>query len=184
MAAEKALRAREPSPNSPWRELPFRSSRVWSRRRVSRSNNLGAFRNLVVDYEQEVPALSEKRSSGQVVEVSGLSEGTRDQLFMALRIAAIELQLESTKALPFVADDLFINFDDEHSVAGLEALRDLSKRRQVIFLTHHSHLFNECSEAESTRSCCNVRQASLARSLRDVRGLDALTMPGLGATDA
>ena len=101
---------------------------------------LGSFSNLVVDYEQEVPALSAKRSSGQVVEVSGLSEGTRDQLFMALRIAAIELQLESTKALPFVADDLFINFDDERSVAGLEALRELSKRTQVIFLTHHSHL--------------------------------------------
>ena len=59
---------------------------------------------------------------------------------MARRIAVIELQLESTKAPPFVADDLFINFDDERAVAGLEALRELSQRTQVIFLTHHSHL--------------------------------------------
>ncbi len=101
---------------------------------------LGAFRKLVVDYEKDVPTLSAQRGSGQTVEVAGLSEGTRDQLFMALRIAAIELQLESTKPLPFVADDLFINFDDERAQAGLEVLRDLSGRTQVIFLTHHKHL--------------------------------------------
>lgn len=101
---------------------------------------LGAFRRLVVDYEKDIPTLSAQRESGQAVEVEGLSEGTRDQLFMALRIAAIELQLEHTKPLPFVADDLFINFDDERARAGLEVLRDLSGRTQVIFLTHHAHL--------------------------------------------
>lgn len=41
------------------------------------------------------------------VEVSGLSEGTRDQLFLSLRIAAIELQLKHKRPLPFIADDLF-----------------------------------------------------------------------------
>jgi len=101
---------------------------------------LGAFGSLVVDYEKEIPALLAKRKDGLSVEVSGLSEGTRDQLFMALRMAAIELQLENTQPLPFVADDLFINFDDERSQAGLQALRELSRRTQVIFLTHHDHL--------------------------------------------
>ncbi len=39
-----------------------------------------------------------------------------------------------------MADDLFINFDDERAKAGLRALRELSKRTQVVFLTHHDHL--------------------------------------------
>jgi chromosome segregation protein len=42
--------------------------------------------------------------------------------------------------LPFVADDLFINYDDGRAEAGLAALAALSERTQVIFLSHHAHL--------------------------------------------
>ncbi|KVN39960.1 chromosome segregation protein SMC [Burkholderia pyrrocinia] len=101
---------------------------------------LGEFARLTVDTETTPPALHAKRTKGATVEVTGMSEGTRDQLFLALRIAALELQLRNKTALPFVADDLFINFDDARSKAGLEALRDLSTRTQVLFLTHHDHL--------------------------------------------
>ncbi|AOK14942.1 chromosome segregation protein SMC [Burkholderia cepacia] len=101
---------------------------------------LGEFARLTVDTERTPPALHAKRTKGASVEVTGMSEGTRDQLFLALRIAALELQLGSRTALPFVADDLFINFDDARAKAGLDALRDLSTRTQVLFLTHHDHL--------------------------------------------
>jgi uncharacterized protein YhaN len=101
---------------------------------------LGRYSKLFVDYEKTPLALSAQRVGGQVVEVSGMSEGTRDQLYLALRIAALELHLEKAKALPFIVDDLFINFDDERSTAGLAALRELSTRTQVIFLSHHDHL--------------------------------------------
>ncbi|MBY4697312.1 AAA family ATPase [Burkholderia latens] len=101
---------------------------------------LGEFARLTVDTERTPPALYARRTTGTSVEVAGLSEGTRDQLFLALRIAALELQLASRSGLPFVADDLFINFDDARAKAGLEALRDLSTRTQVLFLTHHDHL--------------------------------------------
>ncbi|QGZ58263.1 ATP-binding protein [Paraburkholderia acidiphila] len=101
---------------------------------------LGEFARLVVDNERNPPALHARRSNGKTVEVTGMSEGTRDQLFLALRIAALELQLASKAALPFVADDLFINFDDERAKAGFSALRNLSAKTQVLFLTHHDHL--------------------------------------------
>ncbi|MGU7782294.1 AAA family ATPase [Burkholderia sp. PU8-34] len=101
---------------------------------------LGEFARLTIDTERTPPALSARRAKGTSVDVTGMSEGTRDQLFLALRIAALELQLANRMALPFVADDLFINFDDARSRAGLEALRDLSTRTQVLFLTHHDHL--------------------------------------------
>lgn len=101
---------------------------------------LGRFARLVVDHEKEPPALYARRDNGKSVEVAGLSEGTRDQLYLALRIAALELHLEHAKALPFIADDLFVNFDDARAKAGFTALRELSKRTQVLFLTHHEHL--------------------------------------------
>jgi uncharacterized protein YhaN len=101
---------------------------------------LGRYTKLFVDFDITPYQLSAVRTDGKAVEVSGMSEGTRDQLYLALRLAALELHLAKAKALPFVADDLFINFDDERSTAGLQALRDLSTKTQVLFLTHHDHL--------------------------------------------
>jgi uncharacterized protein YhaN len=67
-----------------------------------------------------------------------MSDGTRDQLFLALRWAALELHVGQAMPLPFIADDLFINYDDARAEAGLEALKGLSEQIQVIFLTHIS----------------------------------------------
>lgn len=100
----------------------------------------GAFNKLVVDYESEPLRLSGRRVTGEVVDIEGMSEGTRDQLYLALRLAALELHLEQTEPMPFIADDLFINYDDGRAKAGLEALAKLSEMTQVIFLSHHDHL--------------------------------------------
>jgi uncharacterized protein YhaN len=101
---------------------------------------IGRFTRLSVDFDSTPYRLTALRPDGRPVEVPGLSDGTRDQLYLALRLAALELHLVKAKALPFVADDLFINFDDERSTAGLEALKELSKQTQVVFLSHHDHL--------------------------------------------
>ena len=100
----------------------------------------GAFGKLAVDYESDPPKLSGQRATGEHVDIEGMSEGTRDQLYLALRLAALALHLEQTSALPFIADDLFINYDDGRARAGLEALARLSESTQVIFLSHHAHL--------------------------------------------
>ena len=100
----------------------------------------GAFSKLVVDYEVEPLKLTGQRATGALVEIAGMSEGTRDQLYLALRLAALELHLEQTVPLPLIADDLFINYDDGRARAGLQALASLSQSTQVIFLSHHAHL--------------------------------------------
>lgn len=100
----------------------------------------GSFDRLVVDSEESAPRLFGIRPDRQQVGVGGLSEGTRDQLYLALRLAALELQAEQAPLLPLIADDLFINFDDARTSAGLQALGELSRRMQVIYLTHHEHL--------------------------------------------
>ena len=90
--------------------------------------------------ERDAMHLTGVRLDGEEVAVPGLSTGTEDQLFLALRIAAVEDYLARAVALPFVADDLFINFDLERSAAGFEVLGQLAERTQVLFYTHHLHL--------------------------------------------
>jgi uncharacterized protein YhaN len=56
------------------------------------------------------------------------STGSADQLYLALRVAAVEDSLDHGTPLPFIADDLFINFDDDRAAAGFKVLGDLAKR--------------------------------------------------------
>lgn len=101
---------------------------------------MGSFERLSVDFDSEPPQLLGRRPNGGLLPISAMSEGTRDQLYFALRMAALGMHLEQAHVLPFIADDLFFKFDDERSAAGLEVLRELSTKTQVIFLTHHPHL--------------------------------------------
>ncbi|WP_175944997.1 YhaN family protein [Caballeronia sp. BCC1704] len=120
---------------------------------------LGAFSRLVVDYDRQPMALAAVRATnGAHVEIGGMSEGTRDQLFLALRLAALEEHGEKASALPFVADDLFINFDDGRARAGLRVLAQIARRTQVIFLSHHDHLVGMVREVFGPQ--VNVRYMS------------------------
>lgn len=69
-----------------------------------------------------------------------LSEGTRDQLYLALRMEALRGHCQSAMAVPFIADDILQTFDDGRAAAALRALCELSTDLQVIVLTHHPHL--------------------------------------------
>ncbi|MGJ0319026.1 AAA family ATPase [Aliarcobacter cryaerophilus] len=71
------------------------------------------------------------------VEHTKMSEGTRDQLFLSLRLAFISLfNSKSQKKLPFLVDDIFINFDEVRIKLGLKLLKEFSNTTQVIFFTH------------------------------------------------
>ena len=80
------------------------------------------------------------RTTGQSLSVENLSEGTRDQLYLALRLASLERHAQENEPLPLIIDDLLINFDDERTVATLILLAELSQHSQILFFTHHQHL--------------------------------------------
>lgn len=101
---------------------------------------MGSFARLLVDNTERTPQLLGVRTDGAQVAVRGMSEGTRDQLYLALRLASLDLQAAQGTVMPLIVDDLFINFDDRRTEAGLKVLGELSGRMQIIFLTHHDHL--------------------------------------------
>jgi uncharacterized protein YhaN len=88
----------------------------------------------------DAPALVGVRADGTDCDIEGMSEGTRDQLYLALRIATIERYAAENEALPFLADDLFITSDDDRIVPGLAALAELGRTTQVVLFTHHRHV--------------------------------------------
>ena len=106
-----------------------------------RTLTLGSFVSLMAGYnEKDEPILQGIRPSGKPVGVEGMSDGTVDPLYLALRLATLEEYLESHEPMPFVVDDILIKFDDYRAEATLKALYGLSQRTQVIFFTHHQRL--------------------------------------------
>lgn len=78
----------------------------------------------------------------------GMSDGSRDQLYLALRIATLEQHLKKGEPMPFVVDDILIGFDDNRTRVCLEVLAELSTRIQVLLFTHHRRvleLANSCN---------------------------------------
>ncbi len=62
------------------------------------------------------------------------SDGTADQLYLALRLAVAE---ELTPEAPLVLDDALVRFDDTRLAAALEILKETAKNKQVILFTCH-----------------------------------------------
>jgi uncharacterized protein YhaN len=100
-----------------------------------------SFSDLRVEFDANDNAqLAGLRPDGKSVGVGGMSSGTADQLYLALRVASVEDYLDRADALPFVSDDLFINFDDARAAAGFDVLGELGRKTQILFFTHHQHL--------------------------------------------
>ncbi len=86
--------------------------------------------------------LSARRAGGEDLELRFLSEGARDQLYLALRLAFLEDYAARAEAPPFIGDDLFASFDDRRVAAGFHALASASATIQPILFTHHAHILS------------------------------------------
>ena len=93
------------------------------------------------------PKVSLDRAFDATVEQAGqlaprpmlaLSQGTADQLYLAVRLAICQLALPEEQPCPLVLDDALTNFDDSRAAAALELLRQLAQQRQILLFTCHS----------------------------------------------
>jgi len=87
--------------------------------------------------DSDKPILLGVRPDAKEIAVEGMSDGSRDQLYLALRLAALEQHLRKGEPMPFVVDDILIGFDDSRTRVCLEVLAELASSTQVLLFTHH-----------------------------------------------
>ncbi|MBB2483037.1 AAA family ATPase [Bacillus sp. APMAM] len=105
---------------------------------IFRRLTLGSFDGITVEYDKkDQPVIMGVRNQDEMVEVSGMSDGTTDQLYLSLRVASMEHYLRENEPIPFIVDDILVHFDDERSKETLKVLLELSTQTQIIFFTHH-----------------------------------------------
>ena len=90
--------------------------------------------------ERDEDVLIAVTADGSRRRVPELSDGTREQLFLALRLAAIERHVATAEAVPVLFDDVLLESDDQRAQRILAALAELATQTQVLVLTHHRHL--------------------------------------------
>ena len=107
----------------------------------------GAFSGLLVGYgAEDRPVMLAVRTDGSEVGVEALSGGTRDQFYLALRLASIGSRAAGS-SLPIICDDLLITADDERAGELLRVLGTAAETNQVIVFSHHDHLLRVAEQA-------------------------------------
>jgi uncharacterized protein YhaN len=91
---------------------------------------------------------------GSVWKPERLSRGTREQVFLALRLALVRDLQRHGVPLPLVMDDALVNFDDERARAAarvlVEFVSDHPGERQMLVFTCHAHVAAIFAEANAT----------------------------------
>ena len=64
-----------------------------------------------------------------------LSEGTKNQLYLAVRLAICTLALPAEDPCPLILDDVLLTFDDERALRALQVLLELGEERQILLFT-------------------------------------------------
>lgn len=80
-------------------------------------------------------ALKVVTGHGRSLALEQLSQGTRDQLGLALRLALADFLAQSVP-LPLLLDDPFVHFDAERRARARESLAQIAEERQWLLVSH------------------------------------------------
>ncbi|MFP5021750.1 AAA family ATPase [Pseudonocardia phyllosphaerae] len=123
------------------------------------------------------------RGDGEELGPTELSEGTADQVFLALRLAGIE-QLQADRAaaglppVPVVLDDVLMTFDDERAPAAIRVLAELAGGPQVLLFTHHEHLVRLARDAGVDFTVAELGAPARVEAVVDAQAARATPLAG------
>ncbi len=95
----------------------------------------GSYRRIIKTIDQDEVLIENDRH--QRKGILAMSRGTREQLYLAMRLGLIDEYETRSEPLPAVMDDVFVNFDDERDDHAIKILNQFSQQRQILVLTCH-----------------------------------------------
>jgi uncharacterized protein YhaN len=95
----------------------------------------GAYSEISVD-PADLNVTVKEQATGQWRTARLLSEGTREQIFLLLRVAMAEHLVTTSEQAPLILDEVTAQSDPERKVQLLDVLHRLSAERQVVLFTH------------------------------------------------
>ncbi len=113
----------------------------------------GRYRRLILGNEEDgdLLLLQAPHLPGTLPAEEPISAGTREQVYMALRLAVAELLEGEGETLPLILDEVFVNWDPERRRQGIQVLSALSGERQIFLFTCHPRIAEEVVEKGGAR---------------------------------
>mgnify|MGYP005841542143 CR=1 FL=1 len=114
----------------------------------------GRYSDLRADESLSLKAIAPE--TGDVADATVLSDGTLDQAYLALRLAAAQLIEGTGEKLPVLMDEVFAQYDDIRTKETMEYLSKLSRERQIILFTCKSRELDIAEEACGPGEILNI----------------------------
>lgn len=99
----------------------------------------GAYLDVTVD-PRDLRVRVKDAASRQWRDAQRLSEGTREQIYLLLRVAMAQHLVTTGETAPLLLDEVTAQADDARREALLETLHELSRERQVVVFTHDQRI--------------------------------------------
>ncbi len=103
--------------------------------KVFSAMTLGRYTDVRIPLDAEISVVT---ADGNLKPAADLSQGTAEQLYLALRVGLISSLGQLGQNLPVLMDDIAVNYDPERLVAASAAIAELSRVRQTILFTCHA----------------------------------------------
>ena len=102
-------------------------------------------------------------SQGHSLPIEVLSRGTREQVFLSLRLALVSGYARRGVRMPMVLDDVLVNFDVDRTVAAAEVLTEFARSgHQMFIFTCHDHIVRVFQDLDVELRDLPQREATLA----------------------
>lgn len=119
----------------------------------------GAYSGITVSLDDETVGAVSRDGAVRNPETE-LSRGTREQLYLALRLAYILDHGAQAEKLPVIMDDILVNFDAARAARTAEALANFAREHQVLFFTCHESAADMLAKAAPETVRYTLRQGS------------------------
>lgn len=129
IAAEMVANARQAY------EREHRPAVVSMAERYFRDWTAGRYERIVAPIGRQIEGVEHR--DGTLVPLTGLSRGTAEQLYLAMRFGLVEHFAQGGEALPIVMDDVLVNFDPERAERAARSIEELANRHQILYFTCH-----------------------------------------------
>ena len=86
-----------------------------------------------------------------------LSQATREQIYLSIRLSVIESFDEGREAMPITLDEALITWDKGRLTSGLDLLARIAHKRQILIFTCHDFIVDTMKENQPTAQIIDLK---------------------------
>jgi uncharacterized protein YhaN len=108
-------------------------------------------------------------SINQMINVEQLSFGTKELMYLLLRVELARLMSNLHESIPLFMDDAFVNIDSSRLLKILDYMADLAKENQILFFTKDAQIVDWFHSSLSGNSLNCLFSISADGSIKEER---------------